>query len=60
MPATFDGWPTGHRRCRHPQRADDRTVVASGTSCLDQRDDLLQQPPKHPIELLAGSDDRTG
>jgi iron-sulfur cluster protein len=39
---------------------DDRTVVASGTSCLDQLDDLLQRPPKHPIELLAGGDDRTG
>jgi len=32
---------------------DDRTVVASGTSCLDQLDDLLQRPPKHPIELIA-------
>jgi len=32
---------------------DDRTVVASGTSCLDQLDDLLQRPSKHPIELLA-------
>ena len=38
---------------------DDRTIVASGTSCLDQLDDLLQRPPKHPIELLAGGDDRT-
>ncbi|GGO01541.1 LUD domain-containing protein [Haloarcula pellucida] len=32
---------------------DDRTVVASGTSCLDQLDDLLERPSKHPIELVA-------
>ncbi|MFB6091181.1 MAG: LUD domain-containing protein [Halobellus sp.] len=31
----------------------DRTVVASGTSCLDQLDDLLSRPSRHPIELLA-------
>ena len=39
---------------------DDRTVVASGTSCLDQLDDLLQRPPKHPIELLAADIDQSG
>ncbi|WP_226013345.1 LUD domain-containing protein [Halomicrobium salinisoli] len=33
--------------------ARDRTVVASGTSCLDQLDDLLERPTMHPIQLLA-------
>jgi len=33
----------------------DREVVASGTSCLDQLDDLLDRPSKHPIELVAPS-----
>ena len=28
-------------------------VVANGTSCLDQIDDLLEQRPQHVIELLA-------
>jgi Fe-S oxidoreductase len=32
--------------------AHDRTVVASGTSCLDQLDDLLERPSRHPVELL--------
>lgn len=32
--------------------AGDRTVVASGTSCLDQLDDLLDRPTKHPIQLI--------
>jgi iron-sulfur cluster protein len=31
----------------------DRTVVASGTSCLDQLDDLLDRPARHPIEIVA-------
>jgi Fe-S oxidoreductase len=31
----------------------DRTVVASGTSCLDQLDDLLDRPSTHPIEVIA-------
>jgi iron-sulfur cluster protein len=31
----------------------DRTVVASGTSCLEQLDDLLARPARHPIELVA-------
>ena len=31
----------------------DRAVVASGTSCLDQLEDLLERPSRHPIELLA-------
>jgi len=31
----------------------DREVVASGTSCLDQLDDLLDRPSKHPVELVA-------
>ncbi len=30
-----------------------RTVVASGTSCLDQLDELLHRDPVHPIELIA-------
>ncbi|WP_256947129.1 heterodisulfide reductase-related iron-sulfur binding cluster, partial [Halobacterium hubeiense] len=33
----------------------DREVVASGTSCLDQLNDLLDRPSKHPIELVAPS-----
>ncbi|MFB6119962.1 MAG: LUD domain-containing protein [Halobacteriaceae archaeon] len=31
----------------------DRTVVASGTSCLDQLNDLLRRPARHPVELVA-------
>ncbi len=31
----------------------DRPVVASGTSCLEQIDTLLERQPRHPIELLA-------
>jgi iron-sulfur cluster protein len=30
-----------------------RRVVASGTSCLDQLDDLLERRPTHPVELIA-------
>jgi len=33
--------------------AHDRTVVASGTSCLDQLDDLLERRSRHPVQLLA-------
>jgi iron-sulfur cluster protein len=29
-----------------------RAVVASGTSCLEQLEDLLERPPRHPIELV--------
>jgi len=32
---------------------EDRTVVASGTSCLEQLDHLLDRPATHPVELLA-------
>ena len=32
--------------------ARDRTVVASGTSCLEQLDDLLARPTRHPVELV--------
>lgn len=32
----------------------ERPVVASGTSCLEQIDALLERQPRHPIELLAG------
>ena len=28
-------------------------VVASGTSCTDQIEDLLERPPEHPVQLLA-------
>ncbi|WP_254533306.1 LUD domain-containing protein [Natrinema gelatinilyticum] len=31
----------------------ERPVVASGTSCLEQIDALLESQPRHPIELLA-------
>jgi Fe-S oxidoreductase len=30
----------------------DRTVVASGTSCLEQLDTLLERGSTHPVELL--------
>lgn len=32
--------------------ADERTVVASGTSCMEQLDSLLSPGTRHPIELL--------
>jgi iron-sulfur cluster protein len=32
--------------------ARDRTVVASGTSCGDQLDDLLSRDSRHPVELI--------
>jgi Fe-S oxidoreductase len=31
----------------------DRTVVASGTSCGEQLDALLESTPMHPVELIA-------
>ena len=31
----------------------DRTVLASGTSCLEQLDSLLARKPTHPIEFVA-------
>ncbi|RLM51984.1 LUD domain-containing protein [Halorubrum sp. Atlit-28R] len=31
----------------------DRTVVAAGTSCTEQLDDLLEASPLHPIEVIA-------
>ncbi|WP_380677307.1 LUD domain-containing protein [Salinigranum sp. GCM10025319] len=31
----------------------DRTVVASGTSCLEQLDSLLSRPSRHPVQLVA-------
>ncbi|WP_439027605.1 LUD domain-containing protein [Haloarchaeobius sp. DT45] len=34
------------------QFADERTVVASGTSCTEQLGDLLDQGIRHPVELL--------
>ncbi|WP_408960247.1 LUD domain-containing protein [Natrinema sp. 74] len=33
--------------------AADRTVVASGTSCLEQLDGLLARHPRHPLSLIA-------
>jgi Fe-S oxidoreductase len=35
--------------------ARDRAVVASGTSCLEQLDDLLDRPTRHPVQLLSPS-----
>jgi len=35
------------------REVDPDLVVASGTSCLDQIDDLLEERPQHVIELLA-------
>jgi len=32
--------------------ADERAVVASGTSCLEQLDSLLAPVPRHPVELV--------
>ncbi|NHN49418.1 LUD domain-containing protein [Halostella sp. JP-L12] len=32
--------------------ADERTVVASGTSCMEQLDSLLAPGTRHPVELL--------
>ncbi|KYH24743.1 lactate utilization protein B [Halalkalicoccus paucihalophilus] len=32
--------------------ADERTIVASGTSCMEQLDSLLSPGTRHPIELL--------
>ncbi|MFC7020338.1 MULTISPECIES: LUD domain-containing protein [Haloarcula] len=32
--------------------ADERTVVASGTSCIEQLDSLLRAETRHPIQLL--------
>ncbi|MDB2263507.1 LUD domain-containing protein [Halorubrum ezzemoulense] len=36
----------------------DRTVVASGTSCLEQLDALLTRRPAHPVRLLDARRDR--
>jgi Fe-S oxidoreductase len=36
----------------------DRTVVPSGTSCLEQLDALLERQPTHPVELLAPQSDQ--
>jgi L-lactate utilization protein LutB len=33
--------------------ARERTVVASGTSCLEQLDSLLARPSRHPVQLVA-------
>ena len=33
--------------------ARERTVVASGTSCLEQLDSLLSRPSRHPVQLIA-------
>jgi iron-sulfur cluster protein len=30
----------------------DRTVVASGTSCLEQLESLLERPSQHPVQLV--------
>jgi Fe-S oxidoreductase len=31
----------------------ERTVVASGTSCLEQLDSMLARPAQHPVEIVA-------
>ncbi|EMA53184.1 LUD domain-containing protein [Halococcus salifodinae] len=38
--------------------ARDRTVVASGTSCCEQLDALLERPSRHPVQLLDPTRDR--
>ncbi|GAB6862540.1 LUD domain-containing protein [Haloplanus litoreus] len=35
---------------------DERAVVASGTSCLEQLDSLLAPAPRHPVELVDPKD----
>jgi iron-sulfur cluster protein len=35
-----------------------RAVVASGTSCLDQLEELLDRPTTHPVELVAPEPNR--
>jgi Fe-S oxidoreductase len=35
------------------EEAADHRVVASGTSCLDQLDSLLDRAPSHPVEVVA-------
>ena len=35
------------------READGRRVLASGTSCVDQIDSLLDRDPTHPVELIA-------
>jgi L-lactate utilization protein LutB len=38
--------------------ARDRTVVASGTSCCEQLDAMLERPSRHPVQLLDPADRR--
>jgi len=45
----LDGQPVGTAGGRD----ETRQVVASGTSCLDQLDDLLDRTTTHPVELIA-------
>ncbi|MEF8775970.1 MAG: LUD domain-containing protein [Haloarculaceae archaeon] len=40
-----------HEQFLRPETTD-RTVVASGTSCLEQLEDLLDRPVTHPVQLL--------
>ncbi len=35
------------------QEMDDRHVLASGTSCIEQLDSLLSRRPSHPVEFVA-------
>jgi len=39
-----------------PFERDDRAVLASGTSCLDQLEAVLDRPTRHPLELVAPDD----
>jgi Fe-S oxidoreductase len=43
----------GENLAEQLRAADPDVVVASGTSCLDQIEDLLATQPQHVIELLA-------
>jgi iron-sulfur cluster protein len=38
------------------QFADEERIVASGTSCQEQLESLLDRPPEHPVEVLAPED----
>ncbi len=48
----------GERLRRQLGRAQDHTVVASGTSCQEQIEALLGRPVRHPVELIAPTSER--
>ena len=43
---------------RDGESGEKRQIVASGTSCLEQLDDLLDRPATHPVELIAPDPNR--